>query len=227
MSYSYKDHHLLSAKLNEFLLLYGKLYPDDAKIYIYNMFESNIINGNYIDITDQIAALLELYSEDENPYKQMLEIIKENYDIGTDIIEVSCGFIPILAKYLSEEQQRLGRGSITTYDPMTIDINIPGVRINRHIFDRKTDLSHCKLIIGRWPCEATELIIKRANAWDIDFLIVLCGHSHDGSTKDINKWYNDIYELANRTKRKNKVLKLEYPNHPSFNGTPILYTRNK
>jgi effector-binding domain-containing protein len=35
-----------------------------------------------------------LYSEDENPYKQMLEIIKEeNYDIGKDIIEVSCGFI--------------------------------------------------------------------------------------------------------------------------------------
>ena len=95
------------------------------------------------------------------------------------------GYFPAFANLVAEEQLKIGKGTITVYDPCLV-FNEPkyiNMTLHKEYFTTNTDVSNHDLLVGIYPCEATEAIIESAIKNDKDFYVAMCGdaHSSDGS----------------------------------------------
>ena len=74
----------------------------------------------------EVYAELDLFKDDEDIYEGFIELLKTNFDINQDIVEIGAGILPKLAERLATEQIS---GTVTAYDPRlgTTETSIPNL----------------------------------------------------------------------------------------------------
>jgi hypothetical protein len=142
------------------------------------------------DIMREIYAELNLFKEDEDIYEGFLNLLKQNFSINQNIVEVGGGILPKLSERIAKEQTS---GSVTVYDPRLgpTKSDLPNLELRKEKFSLNTDVSSAGLIIAFMPCEATETIITSVGKNKKDFMIGLC---EGGPHGDIYDFYEDEEE---------------------------------
>lgn len=219
-------------ELQEKLQKIKKKYTSKYNPLLWGIIERNI---EYF-LNDEFAPceLLQLYSEMGiehkygNFYEAHLQKLKEHFDITKNIIEVGAGYIPVFAKKVAHEQLKLGAGTITVYDPLLIPrrSNIKNMHIHRTKFKYNTRIKEFDLVVGIYPCNATDVAIESACRNQKDFYIALCDCDQMGTGNP--KTYHDyIIKRAESLLNvyDNGTLVVDTLGGSFKNPNPILYNR--
>lgn len=201
--------------INAFLNRYGDKYPKEVLEYIKTCIKNECINS---DTLKQIYSSVGLINPKYDLYFQFLNKIKEKFGIDKNILEVGAGFYPALSEKIDKQQNLIGKGTITAYDPNLIVNNLGNINLNKEYFNSQTPLNNIDLIVAVWPCHATEDIIKISCNNNIDFSIVLCNciHHIDDAYKNIRSWQEYIYEFGKNSISKDKILELDYIDNDGY-----------
>lgn len=206
-----------------FLRKYQKLYDPQMLSFIKENFGQN----EEIDVLKQIYAELGILEKNENVYLECLNKIKELYGIEKNILEVGCGAYPILSKYIDEEQKE---GTITAYDSYLAPSRIGNIKLYKRNLTVEDDIKKFDLLVGILPCNATTLIIKKANENKKDFFIAPCKCTHFPTSylmfkqATLEDWESYVYNIAEQTKPDDRKLCEEVL---PITNQKIIYTRNK
>lgn len=199
-----QDKEKTYKEFKQYIEKYGHRYSGNKLNFIISGFEESMKKGIKIDIDIllQIYAYLNILDDNDNIYKGFINLFKEKYSIGRNIVEVGGGPLPINAKYIDEEQQLTRKGSITVYDPKIVVDELGKIRLLKQKIGYDTDLTDADAVIGIAPCEATIISIEKACKRKINFMIATCGHSHF-SEKELGSfnctetyWALHIYQKA-------------------------------
>lgn len=157
----------MNKKINSFLdrhsQYYEELRPDNIR---------KKIKYGYYCSTDQIYCHLKLIKKERSAYFSFCKIIEKYFNLSaSNILEVSCGLIPILSYYLKNDFHVKNITAIN--DKLVFQ---PYKNIDCHecdIFNVK-DIKNYDLLIGFRPCKATERIIDLCFKSHKDFAVYLC-----------------------------------------------------
>lgn len=214
----------MNEKFDAFLMEHQDLYEkdlfDSIKERGTSFLEEEIIPDVFMQIYDAIGIL----PDDKNNYLKFLKLLKQRYVLEKNILEVGCGILPRLGVYLSKQQTE--NGTVTVMDPVLgkefHHLNFTGLKQK---VDEFTDFSPYDLVIGQYPCEATEITIEKACEYQKDFYLLLCGCTHFRSPLPFmtmpNFYHEYLYEKTTNLLQKydNGKLKVLKPG----NENPFLY----
>lgn len=181
------------------------------------------------EVYDEVNAL----DENANVYAGFFKLLKQKFDINQDIIEIGGGMFPNLSRRIAKEQKV---GNVTVYDPnLILRKYSPGnLILKNEAFKKDTSIGNTKLLVGMSPCHSIDLILERASAEDLDFMIKVCQCEIENSLP----FYDDHIIRAtfnNYLRRKNS--EFQASGGPGFNvayleakyddPTPIIYTKKR
>ena len=207
----------LNKRMTEYLLKYKEGYGRVSEIddLEYEMDLMTYIKYYYADSYYEPRrgenAFFQMFSaidglEGRDPYFQTMQEIEQEFGLDRDIIEVGCGMFPSLARIIAKRQQEIGKGTITAFDPELVTKIVDGVNLVRERFTLTTPIPKNALIIGRKPCEATEVMIKAASQNDAELFLKLCDCNHIPDKLQTNyqnsfrkNWFQYIDDLASAT----------------------------
>lgn len=177
MSYNYNQ---IITKFAQIKRKYGSRYSEEFWNYIEENFEY------YIDKNTSPCLLMQIYDQigikypDGNFYEAHVNKVKANFDITRSILDIGSGHIPSFAKRLANEQRKLGKGTVTVYEPLLVQRRSTesNLHLHRKEFTETTRIKEFDLLTGILPCEATETMIEKACENQKDFYIALCGCVH-------------------------------------------------
>lgn len=136
------------------------------------------VNSDY-EFLKQVYSYLNIIHENENEYLAYFNYLKENFNLGSDIVEIGAGEFPVLAHYIDTYQRKIGKGTITIYDPCTIVKKLGNIIIKKEEFTKDCKLNKVDLLVGYHPCEATTAIIDYRNeSKHVPFSLVKCPCNH-------------------------------------------------
>ncbi len=216
--------------LNEFLNKYKDQYPQAAIEYITNNFGKRLPLNNP-DILNQVYDALGMFKE-ENTYLAYLKLLEQYFDISSNILEIGGGFYPAFATHIRDRQLQTKKGTITVYDKMLVTQNLPHIKLVKQDFKIQDTVAPYDLLVGILPCEATTLIIKKANEENKNFFIVLCNCTHFSrqylmfNRPTLENWRKYLKEIFDSTKKDNEeMLVLDSPT--KYTDYKVLIKRQK
>lgn len=227
-----KVNNLKESKYQDALTYLKANLKDYTELETLFMFDNpNMIeSGNFIpSVMRQIYDEVGAFTEDNDLYGAFVNLLEENFDIDSNIVEVGCGVIPSVAKKIRLKQTK---GSVTVYDPR-LSNNFESTNkftLKREKFTEDTNIKKADLIIGFMPCEATEILIQQAVRNKKDFLVALCegGHYSFDDYFDTDSWTESILYLAEQGIKKNKLGELVKVDLKEYgNPYPIIYNKRK
>ena len=188
----------LFVRINEFLKEYHNKYSAEEKEFILENYSLGRKHQITYAILQQIYDQLDLLEETDNIYTGFIDLVKDNFNIDQNIIEVGGGRLPRIGTKIAMQQKN---GTITVYDPRLLDIDSPldNLKLKKEMFTETTNLKNQHLMIGFMPCEASEIMIKRACENQMDFVVALCncGSSNDYSWYESTlDWYQYMLETT-------------------------------
>ena len=199
----YTNYHLTDAhtKFENFKSEFSHLYSEDDWQEIEKHFFRLIDSKDVPSMISQVYSRLGLNTPSVKKYNYHLERIKDIFSLNRNIIEVGGGFLPAFGELVAEEQFKIGKGTITVYDPRLV-FNEPkyiNMTLHKEYFTTNSDVSNHDLLVGIYPCEATEAIIESAIKNDKDFYVAMCGdaHSSDGSRITKVAYREKVIDTAN------------------------------
>lgn len=165
-------------------------------------------------------------------YKNMYDLIRREFNLKRDVVEIGSGIFPLLGHSLREYQLKIGGGTVTVYDSRVWKGYPTKAKLVNRYFNDKIKLEKSSLLVGLFPCEATEMIIKRALKENLDFCIALCGCNHSNDPSLTTREYHGILiEQLMEQVPPEKFLKVKYFPKACFgnqhNGYPILLVKDK
>ena len=217
--------------LEEYLLKYGEFYPSLAVSYILEHY-GNDLNMERPDLMNQVYDALGIFSNDKNPYIQYSNLIEKYFNLNSNILEIGGGFYPALASHIADKQLNLKNGTITVYDKNLILTSLKNIKLVKRDYATEDDVSNFDLLIGIMPCQATSLIIEKANKGKKDFFIALCGCTHFSREYLMfrnltqNDWFDYIRKLYYKTNIDGTAL-IEIESPTEYNRYPILIKKIK
>lgn len=165
-------------------------------------------------------------------YRRMAHIVNRHFNLKRDVVEVGSGIFPILGDYLSERQLQLGKGTVTVYDAKVWTRYPTRAKLVKSYFHTSTEIAPNSLLVGLFPCDATNAIIEKSLQEDLEFCIALCACNHSGNPYlSTSKYHELLISQIQERLSPGKKLKLEY--FPSFcfgnehHGFPILVIKDK
>lgn len=171
------DNKKAQTLFDTFLRKYSNKYDP----FVLNCIKHNFYNGigqrtGFYQIF-QIYSELGIFNDEDNPYVAYLNNFKSHFDVGCNILDVASGHIPAFANLLAKEQLKIGKGTVTIYDPVIVydKPKYPNMKMYHEKFTMKTDIKDYDIITGIFPCEATEIMLDQACKYNKDFYIALCG----------------------------------------------------
>ena len=231
-----KNEREIARLFKKFAKKYRHEYTDSAWEFIEENFWTYVYSNVCPDILMQIYTELGIESPNGNYYKEHAKRVQERFDIRCSVLDIGSGKIPAFANTLAQEQLRIGKGTITLYEPLLIETNPKhrNMTLHKEEFTSKTHIKEFNLITGIMPCEATELIIEQACSNQKDFYVAMCGCTHF----DYIPWgmYVSSEMYQDHVIRKTQQLLKEYDNGELVIERlddnyaidyPILYNRKK
>ncbi len=159
---------------------YKDQYGEAEWEYIEDNFWTYVFEPASCDILMQVYQELNIQHRTPSFYQRHLKRIKKRFDITGNILDVGSGIIPSFANMLAYEQLKLGKGTITLYEPqlLTTTPKYHNMTLHKEKFTEDTHIKEFDLITGIMPCAATESIVKAACKNRKDFYIAMCGCTH-------------------------------------------------
>lgn len=216
-------------KLKAFLEMYSNDFDDRQKEFILNNMESYLSGEVTIDLLAEVAYAINEEPKNGNIYREYLEFLKSHYDICGDVLEVGCGSYPAFASILDKHQTKSGKGTIEVYDPEVIVSKLGNIKINREKFTSDTEVGKYSLVTAMFPCDPTIDLIRKANASDKDFAILLCecvptnGFIYNPYYSPY-MWHNHVYNVAKESVQEDRIIDVAYIDKVD---TPIIYSKRK
>ncbi len=171
----------LKTKFVEFAKKYKSLYSKSAWEYIEEEIFNALKENDAPDILMQIYSELKINPSPARFYQHHLKLVKENFPIDGNIVDIASGMLPAFANLLAEEQLHIGKGTVTIYEPLLLSMEPkhPNITLHKEEFTSDTDLSKYDLVTGIMPCDATEIILENAIRNHKNFYVAMCGCVHD------------------------------------------------
>ncbi len=162
----------------------------------------------------------------------MYELIRREFNLKRDVVEIGSGIFPLLGHSLREYQLKIGGGTVTVYDSKVWKGYPTKAKLINGYFNDKVKLEKNSLLVGLFPCESTEMIVERALKENLDFCIALCGCNHSNNPSLTTREYHEmLIEQLKEQISLEKFLKIRYFPKACFgnrhNGFPILLVKNK
>ncbi len=184
-----------------------------------------------VDILMQAYDEMDVLDENNNVYAAFLNLLQEKFDINQDIIEIGGGLFPTLSKRIASSQTT---GKVTVYDPHLIlkKYTTENLVLKKEMFKKDTPIGNSRLLVGMSPCHSIDLILERASAEDLDFMIKIC-------TCELPFAADDNFAIRTMFNRYLIEKNTEFKKHggPGFETTyldkkyddhsPIIYTKKK
>ena len=216
-------------KFKEFLLEYENLYDKNILEIIKNNFEQGLHSREILDVLRQVYAYLDILPEEQNIYKKCFNIIKEEYGLEQNILEIGAGAMPILSMYIDKEQKE---GTITAYDKYLVPNKLGNIKIYKRNFENKDNVKNYDLVVGIYPCEASYLLIKKASEQNKDMFLLPCDCTHFSNEylqynlPEIDEWHDYLYYRAyTNYGEKKEVIKKEI--EVGTTSKTLIYTKRK
>lgn len=129
-------------------------------------------NNYYGYLLREIYDELGIIDDKDNLYIGFIEMLKKEFGLDKNILEVGGGILPRLSKRISLQQKN---GSITVYDPRLAytKTNNDRFKLIKEKFTIDKLPEECDLIIGVQPYGGTKTIVETACLNNIDFMIAL------------------------------------------------------
>lgn len=200
---------------------------------------------------EQLYIEFGMIPEESCSYYGHYENIKKLFGTDRHIVEISCGYFPVLANMIAREQIRTKAGTITAIDK-SLFITKPrfdNMTLIRDEFTLDTDPkrlgldlnSSNNLLVAIAPCDKTQSIIDYATKYGIDFYIAFCPCLYFEKAKDLLPTKSRVYEIykeeyildtAKKVRKRNMgVVKTIYLddkyNGYAFVKPPIIYNRRR
>ncbi len=165
---------------DKFKKKYKHLYDEEEWVFIEDNFWTYVYEPAACDLLMQIYTELGIELEEPSFYQRHLTNIQRNFDIRSNVLDVASGMIPSFANLLAHEQLRLGKGTVTLYEPLLLTTKPKhrNMTLHKEKFQENTRIKEFDLITGIMPCAATESVIKAACMNRKDFYIAMCGCTH-------------------------------------------------
>ena len=162
----------------------------------------------------QIYGKLDIHPSAADFYRKHLNLIRDLFPIDGNVVEVGSGNFPIFAEELANEQLKLGKGTVTLYEPVLFDMTPkhPNMTLHKEEFTEQTDLTGADLVIGIHPCKATWAIMENAIKHKKDFYIAMCGCDHSPGAEYLDYEEQSPYYFQQDTIEEAKSLLKKYPN---------------
>ena len=215
----------------------GRYNPEEWE-YIEEHFYEDVHEEEIPDLLRQVYAELDIVPSGAGYYRKHFKLLKKLFPLDGNIVEVGAGRLPSFANLIASEQRHIGKGTITLYDPLLVQLDprYPNMEMHKEYFSMDTDISNTDLVVGIMPCEVTETILEKAISEDKDFYIAMCGCVHSplssmsmfgfGTSPEI--YQRQVMDKADallqmyRSSKKLGITKLK--DHPA--NYPILYSES-
>lgn len=204
----------LDVRLKEYLNLYKDKYPEEILDYINKYFYEDLSTRRSAYFVNELYSKLGVYQSDDDYYLAYLKLMRKYFSLDCNILEIGGGFYPVMASAISSIQEK-GNGSITVYDPNLLFEKKEPLILKKRKFTKNDSMSIYDFCYGIMPCDATELIVRKANQERKPFFLALCGciaHLPSpliyGATQE--RWFNYIGNIHNRTKDDDCETTVEY-----------------
>ncbi|MBQ2640147.1 MAG: hypothetical protein IJF92_05270 [Bacilli bacterium] len=151
---------------------YPDAYSDEEKDRILKDIGWIDNNNFYGYMLREIYDELGIIKKQNNLYLGFIKLLKKEFGLNKDILEIGGGILPRLSSRISLKQKN---GSITVYDPRLAytETNNNKFILVKEKFTMDKLPNECDLIIGVQPYGGTETIIETACRNNIDFMIAL------------------------------------------------------
>ena len=116
-----KNEDEIAKLFQKFAKKYRHEYSDTTWEFIEENFWIYIYSNVCPDLLMQIYTELGIESPNGNFYKEHAKRVQERFDIGCSVLDIGSGKIPAFANTLAQEQLRIGKGTITLYEPLLIE----------------------------------------------------------------------------------------------------------
>lgn len=167
----------------DFLKKYEQKYRDidlNISLYIETDFCLDLSTSEIPSFLSQILSKFNVYKEGQDEYKEIFNLLDKYSFLDGNCCEVGAGIYPRLAE-LTSSKIKLNNGSLTVYDPSTIFTNMENIKVIKEAFTKKTNIDKYDTIYGLHPCEASEIMIKKAFKEDKNLMIAFCDCSNHKS----------------------------------------------
>lgn len=151
-----------------FIDKYQDEYGKEALDFIKKNFVKLYQEQTRMDIMLEIYQTLGMLKKEESLYHGILNIMQKEFDLNTDLLEIGGCWYPAMAELIAQNQTN---GSVTVYDSSLVTTSIDNLILYNRDYTNEDEPTNFNLIYGVAACEATELIIKKANANNKDFLV--------------------------------------------------------
>lgn len=215
-------------EFNDFVRIYGEKYkPEHLEIIklAYNIRRNKSMSDNYA-LINEVFSYLDIIKPDKNYYIAFLEYLKEYYDINRNLLEVGSGHFPELARRIHLEQKS---GSITCYDPDSIIDLFREIIIYQKRFDFSIDVTKYDMLYGFDPCEATKVLIEKANRADKDLVLKFCGCklqgerfgvknelNYDENNPVVSDYNTDLFSIIEGTMPAGRDYEIDFPDFAPY-----------
>jgi len=231
--YNIKNEHELRRKIYKFAIEHKHLFDDLEWKELHNF----LYYGNVtVPLTDtllaQIYEMNGIIKKSCSTYYNFSQILKYNFNLDRPVVEVGSGIFPVLGSYLSQEQRNLKNGTLTIYDSRIWTDSKVNAVLKKEMFTEKTIVPSNTLLIGTYPCEATEMMIEKALNEELEFCIALCGCNHsDNPSLNVDEYHQFLVDKIEDNMPKNYQLDVTYLPKKCFarkyEGYPILLCREQ
>lgn len=168
--------------------LRGKSYSQAELKYINNNFENMAASC----IIRQIYSTLGMLDKDENEYLKVFEYLKQNFDLGCNILEIGGGHYPALAEFIDSYQTKISKGTITVIDPKLVVNRLGNIKLIKDEFKYNNDTSKFNLIVSQAPCDKFEEVIASAINQRQRFFVTFCDCIRDKFSQTKRDYYDEF-----------------------------------
>lgn len=179
-----------------FIKKHKDFYPE----YLINNRLQKCKFGYTCDI-DQIYCYLNQVDIKDTIYFNFYELSCKYFNLkNKNLLEVACGYIPILSSIYKENNI-----SVEATNIKILIKNYKGVKTIEYDLNKNYNLKHYDLIIAIRPCSITEHLLDNCYKYKKDFMIYLCPCIHKPKSGDTISSYEEwiIYLKRKTTKFKN------------------------
>ena len=218
-----------------FMKKYGNKFPPKTKNELKIHFIKRL--GKYDNPTDffQLYDCFGAVPDNINFYLYHLNEIKKVFGLDKNILEIAGGTYPTFGRRIASEQLKIGKGTITVYDPRLITTRIvryPNLKLVNRYFTNEIDITKYNLLVGIMPCDATDNIVEAVEKYNKDFYIAFCGCgrnfklSDDSiSSPDYVSQIEDLKEICKYYKLGDLIIKYLPSNYNV--SYPLVYNKRK
>ena len=173
----------------------------------------NFGKKNVLCVLREIYASMGVLEQSENEYMKIFNLLKIEFDLGCNILEIGGGSYPVLASYIDRYQHKIGKGTITVIDPAICINKLGNVKLVKEKFNFGDDISKYDLIVSQSPCLKIDEFSAAAIEKNKSFFVTLCNCILERYPNLVDYYYDDesfdpIFEqLLSEMKVYNSTLK--------------------